>query len=118
MVDKNEQAISNFKKRLRAEKVVPLTLDSYLKAPQKLVGRQFVGFDHDYSRKMIYRVDRFDTTTPSLVYISELTVIPRARVCPFISVSLHKKDVEVTDLNLEEVAKALELPTNMFHFYV
>jgi len=91
-----------------------------LEGQNGLVHKKFVGFDRDYSRLMIYRIDglsQFSGKIP-LLNISELTVHPMARTCGYISLANHTKDNEVTGLNLAEIAAKLGLPTDQFHHYV
>jgi len=120
----DQQAIANFRKSLPNKKIgikAIKTINEILEADgqEALVGRQFVGYDNDYARAMVYRIDDYaHNNGKSLLYISELTVHPRGRKVPFISLHLHTKDFEVSHARLDEVAKSLGLPTDQFHWYV
>src|SRR4030043_249912 len=121
MTRRQQDIFNNFKKRLRSDNIKTKTLESYLKqgGSEALIGRKFVGYDCDYARLMIYKVEEFNDhgpCCPTLIGISELTVFPRARVYEFLSLPLHTKDIDVTSLPLylEEIEKLLDLPTNNF----
>lgn len=86
---------------------------------QALVGRVFVGYDCDYHRDMLYRVDEYDHNRGHpLLRISELTVHPRARSCSILNLDLHREDADVSDLDLKVAAEQHRLSSAYFRFYV
>ena len=109
------------RKHLRDEKVEVVTLDVVLRTEgqEGLVGKRFVGYDNDYGRLMVYRVDEYHQNGghPSIL-ISELTAHPRIRVYPSLNLDLHRRDIAVSCLEPKEAAEFLGLEIEHFHHYV
>lgn len=91
---------------------------------KELEGRKFVGYDEDWKHAMIYRIDEYKHNSGHpMIRISDLTLGPTERHPAFkedkrLNLELHLQDIEVTGFNLKEVANALELSTENFHWYI
>lgn len=89
------------------------------KQRKALLRRKFAGYDRDYLRGMIYRVNKYDDNDgrPILI-IDELTVHPALRASHVLDLDLHRRDIDVSSINLKFLAERLSLEKEHFHFYV
>lgn len=116
-----QEAIFALRKKFHDCGGKPESLGHYLRnhGQQGLIDRKFAGIDQDYGRAMIYRVDSWNQNNGiPLLEISELTVHPKARTASSISLSLHRRDIDVTFWDLKTVADTMELSTEFCYHYV